>query len=321
MNKYEYTYAVARIRANEAKLLTPQQLGSVIAAPTFDEALRRVSDFGYDIGEDGYTAALQKREKETDELVFGILPDRSMLDSMIIKNDFANLKVCLKALVCDKPTDGLFTSPSVYDPYEIKKHVFDRKNDKLPECMRHADRSGYRILTQTRFAQLADSVIDRAAMEQTLLFAEKADNEVMREWAQAYVALSNIKVLYRALKAQKAESFMLRAVADCRSFDKKDIVKAAVKGEDAYFEFLSRTPFAAVAESLKRSTAEFEKRSDEYILALFGQYKNDPFGIAPIAAFRYAAHIEILDLRIILSAKHNGMSEEDIRGRVRGSDV
>lgn len=321
MNKYEYTYAVARIRANEAKLLTPQQLNSVIAAPNFDEALRRVSDFGYDIGEDGYASALEKRAKEVDELVFGILPDKTMLDCMLIKNDFANLKVCLKALVCDKPTDGLFTSPSVYDPDEIKKHVFDRKNDKLPECMRHADRSGYRILTQTHFAQLADSVIDRAAMEQTVAFAEKADNEVMREWAQAYVALSDIKVLFRALKAKKSESFILRAVAECNAFDKKDIVKAVLKGEDAFFEFMSHTPFAAVAEALKRSTAEFEKRSDEYIIDLFGRFKNDPFGIAPIAAFRYAAQIEILDLRIILSAKHNGMSEDDIRGRVRGSDV
>lgn len=321
MNKYEYTFAVARIRANEAKLLSSQQLSSVIAAPTYEEALRRVGDLGYDTDGGGYNAALEKREKEIDELVFGLVPDKTMLDSLIIKNDFANLKVALKALVCEKSTDGLFTYPSVYDPEEIKKYVFERKNDKLPECMRHADRSGYRILTQTRFAQLSDSVIDRAAMEQTLKFAEKADNEVMRELAEATVALSNIKVLYRTMKAKKEESFMLRAVAECRSFDKKDIVRAAVKGDESFFGFLSHTRFASVAEALKKSTTEFEKKSDEYLLGVLAKYKNDTFGIAPIVAFRYAARIEILDLRIILSAKHNGMSEEDIRERVRDTDV
>ena len=123
MNKYDYTYAVARIRANEAKLLSQQQLSSVIAAPTFDEALRRVSDLGYDT-DGGYIRALDKRARAVDELVFGIVPDKSMLDSLIIKNDFANLKLCLKALVCGKSTDGLLTTPSVYDPEEIKKYVF-----------------------------------------------------------------------------------------------------------------------------------------------------------------------------------------------------
>lgn len=321
MNKYEYTYAVARINANTSKLLTSQQLNSVIAAPSFDEAVRRVSDFGYGVGDGGYAAALEKRAKEVDELVFGVLPDKKMLDCMIVKNDFANLKVCLKALVGGKSTDGLFTRPSVYAPEEIKKYVFDRKNEKLPECLRHADRSAYRILTQTRFAQLADSVIDRAAMEQTMAFSEKADSPVLREWAQTYVALSDIKVLFRAIKTEKTEDFMLRAVAECSAFDKKDIVNAALKGEDAFFDFLSHTPFASLCDSLKRSAAEFEKNSDGYILALFERYKNDTFGIAPIAAFRYAAQIEILDLRIILSAKHNGMPEDEIRARVRGFDV
>lgn len=321
MNKYEYTYAVARIRANEAKLLSPQQMDSVISAPSFDEALRRVSDFGYDISDGGYVGALQKRAKEIDDLVFGVLPDKSMLDCMTVKNDFANLKVCLKALVCDKSTDGLFVSPSVYDAEEIKKCVFERKNDKLPEVLRHADRSGYRILTQTRFAQLADSVIDRAAMETTLSFAEKADNEVMRDWAEAFVALSDIKVLFRAMRSKKSESFMLRAVAECKTLDKKDAVKAALKGDDAYFDFLSHSRYDRVCASLKNSPSEFEKKCDEYILGVFAKYKNDPFGIAPIAAFRYAALLEVLDLRIILSAKHNGMAENEIRGKVRGFDV
>lgn len=320
MNKYDYTYAVARIRANEAKLLSQQQLSSVIAAPTFDEALRRVSDLGYDT-DGGYIRALDKRARAVDELVFGIVPDKSMLDSLIIKNDFANLKLCLKALVCGKSTDGLLTTPSVYDPEEIKKYVFERKNDKLPECMRHTDRSGYRILTQTRFAQLADSVIDRAAMEQTLLFAAKADNDVMREVAEAFVALTDIKVLYRTIKAKKEESFMLRAVAECADFDKKDIVRAAAKGEESFFEFLSHTPFAKTAQSLKVSPAEYEKKSDEYILGVLDRVKNDPFGIAPIVAFRFAANTELINLRIILSAKHNGMPEDSIRERVRGADV
>lgn len=317
MNQYEYAYAVGRIRANENTLMSSSQLQTVISAPTLEDAVRRITDSGYEVTDGDWKKALLKRENDAYKLIYEILPDKKMLDSIIIKNDFANLKVSLKALVCGKSTDGLFTSPSVYDAEEIKKCVFERKNDSLPECLRDADEAAYKILTQTGGAQLADSVIDKAAMEQMLLLSKKADNDVIRSVVEAFVATSNVKAVYRMIKAKKDESFMKRAVAECKSFDKDEIIKAAQKGEDAFLEFVSHTSLSSLVASLKSDTRLFEKACDEYILSAAKANKNDTFGIAPIIAFYYAIKYEVLNLNIILSAKHNGLKEDEIRGRVR----
>ena len=47
----EYVYAVARIRSAELRLLTSSVLESLLAAKSYDECLRLLSDHGWDIDE------------------------------------------------------------------------------------------------------------------------------------------------------------------------------------------------------------------------------------------------------------------------------
>lgn len=321
MKDTEYTFAVARVRSNENRLLTSQELNAVISASTYNEAVTRLNEKGYEINGNDYSPALSKKMAEFWKTVCEVLPDKSQFDSVILKNDFANLKILSKASVLGKNTDGLYESPSVYDPEEIKEAVFSRKNSLLPECLQHADRSSYRILSKTRFAQLSDSVIDRASMEWCLKTAAKGDNPILLKMAEIDAACADIKVLYRCILSEKDESFMLRAVAQCSAFDKKDIIAAAVKGMEEFLEFLSHTEYTGAAKALKESTTEFERWCDNKRISVLKDTKYEIFGIAPIVAFYYAADTEIKNVRIILSAKLNGLSEETIRARVRESYV
>lgn len=321
MKDTEYTFAVARIRSNENKLLNAQDYASVISAPSYEEAARRLSDKGYEINGVDYSGALDKRLDECWELISSVLPDPSQFDSILIKNDFANLKVAEKAFILDKSTDGLFERPSVYDPEEIKEYVFNRKNSSLPFPLQHADRSSHRILSKTRFAQLSDSVIDRASMEWSIKLAAKADHPVLLEIAEAEAALASIKVLYRCILTEKEPSFMERAVCACSYYDKERIIKAADKGMNAFLEYLSHTSLAGAGKALKESPTAFEKWSDDKITDILKCAKTEYFSIAPLAAYYYAATTEIRNVRIILSAKQGGLAEDIIRARVRESYV
>lgn len=321
MKDTEYTFAVARIRSNENKLLSSSELSSIISAPTYKDAVQRLSDKGYEINGNDYSAALMKKARERWELIYEILPDKSQFNSIIIKNDFQNLKVAAKAFFTGKETDGLFLYPSVYDPEEIKTNVFARKNSLLPECLQHADRSAYRILSKTRFAQLADSVIDRASMEWSLKTAKQSDVPFLEELAETQTALTDIKVLYRCILTNKAPSFTERAVASCAAFSKSGITAAASKGMEDFFTFLEHTDYKGAADALKSSPAEFERWCDNRLLELLKCTKTEVFGISPIVAFYYASETELKNVRIILSAKSTGQSEEVIRQRVRDSFV
>ncbi len=317
MKDTEYTFAVARIRANETRLLNAQDLNAVISAAGYEEAVRRLNDKGYHIEGTDYGAALNEKMNGEWELITSLLPDKSEFDSIILPNDFKNLKVSLKAFVCEKETAGLFSFPCVYAPDEIGKLVFERKNDKLPECLQHCDRSAYRILTQTRFAQLADSVIDRASMEWAIKTAKKADNTIMLEIAETNAAVADIKILYRCILSEKAKSFMERAVCACSAFDKNEMIDAAEKGMDAFTEFVAHTKYAKVAEALKESPTAFEKACDDTLMNVIYRGKYENFGIAALAAYYFAVKTEIMNVRIILSAKRNGLPEETIRERMR----
>ncbi len=317
MKDTDYTFAVARIRSNETRLLNAQELNAVVSSAGYDEAVRRLNDKGYEIDGLDYGAALNEKLKNEWELIESLLPDKKEFDSILLPNDFKNLKLILKAFVCEKDTDGLFSYPCVYDPEELKKLVFERKNGELPECLRHCDRSAYRILTQTRFAQLADSVIDRASMEWAIKTAKTADNTIMSEIAETVAAVSDIKILYRCILAGKARSFAERAVCECEAFDKSNIIKAALSGMDDFLDFVSHTKYSALAEALKESPTAFEKACDDALMKVLYRGKYETFGIAAVAAYYFAVKTEIMNVRIILSAKLNGLPDETIRERMR----
>lgn len=317
MKATEYTYAVANIRCNECRLLTSQELNGVIAAGTYEEAARRLNDRGYEIAGRDYAPALEKKLSGAWALLETLLPDRSQFDSLLIENDFQNLKAALKAFVCGVSAEHLVFSPSVYDPAAIREAVTQNDNEKLPEPLRHAHRSAYRILNQTRFAQLADSVVDRAAMEWSIALAQQADHPVMERIAQIRTACTDIKILYRCVKAGKAASFTERCVAACDAFDKAAVIRAAGEGMESLFDFLSHTAYDGAAQALRESPSAFEKWCDDRLTDALRGAKTDIDGIAPLAAYWFAAQNEIRNVRIILSAKCSGLPEEAVRGRVR----
>lgn len=317
MKDTEYTFAVARIRSNENRLISAQDLESVINAPSYEDAVAKLNSCGYEIKGTDYTPALNKRLNDAWQLVYEVLPDKSELDSLIIANDFANLKIALKSMVTGEQASHLYETPSVWDSAEIEKNCRARSNSRLPEPLQHADRSAYSILTKTGYAQLGDAVIDRAALEWAIKLSEKSDNSYVPAIAQMNAATADIRILYRCIKAGKARSFMERSVCACEAFDKKDIITAAEMGLDRFFEFLSHTDYSGAAAALKESTVAFEKYCDDMKIKLLRGAKTETFGIAPVIAYYYAAEAEVKNARIILSAKMNSVSADAIKARVR----
>ena len=316
MKDTDFAFAVARIRANEPKLLTSSELSAAVAAPGYEEAARRLRDKGYEIEGADYAAALEKKRAQAWALVSSVLPDPGIFDSIVIKNDFQNLKVMLKALVGGTDAAGLYASPSKYDPAALEPLVRGRQNDKLPPELQHADRSAYNILTKTRFSQLGEAVIDRAALEWRIKYAQTSGEPLLITLAHTAAALADLRVAYRCIRAGKAESFLLRSVCDCRDFSKQELVKAT-DSMAHFFDFIAHTPYAAAGEALRESPTAFEKCCDDLFTAPLQAGKYGAFGVAPIAAFHYAVQTELLNVRILLRAKLNGAPDENIRERMR----
>lgn len=317
MKDTDYVYAVGRIRVKEISLLSSSEIGRLISAKTISEAVGILNSKGYEFEGLDYENAINNQRKQTWQLMKEILPDISSMNSIIIKNDYHNLKAAVKAAVTGTDSRTFLLSPSVYNPDEIYSAVLQKKFSSLPAEMADIAWKGYDILVRTKSAQLSDAVIDKGAMEAMLAYSKNNDSEVFNNIAQWTVACTDIKILFRCIEAGKSAEFMRYAVCSCDAFSSDEIIKFAAEGMDKFFEFLEKTRYGKGAEALKESPAAFEKFCDDGLMKIINDARMTAFGIDPLVAYFIAKETELLNVRIIMSGKINDIPEEVINARVR----
>jgi len=314
----QYTYAVARIRAKETSLLSMQDLEQVLAAKTEKEAALILADKGFD-GSGTYTtpeALLTEEMDKTKKLIEELVGDVSVFDVFLYADDFHNLKAAVKTAIGSE-RDGIFASGGSVDVDTIKEAVKLRDFSILPEMMRDAAEEALDVLMKTGDGQKADIIIDKACLNAIKKAGSKADNEMIKNYAELTVALSDIKIAARGAVMKKSEGFIKSALAECETVDISSLSKAASEGEEELFEYLMHTSYGGAAEALKISFSEFEKWCDNIIMTEIKKQKSNPFTIAPVAAYYLAREIEIKAVRIVLSGVINKLNDNSVRERLR----
>ena len=202
MRDTDYTYAVARIRANEPTLLRAVDVEQMISAPDCPE----ITD-------------IDEKVAETWRLITEILPQPGELDFLIIKNDFHNLKALLKSIFTGGDPSAYFMRPAVFEPAEMAEALREKRFDGLPACMAGCAEEAYELLAKTLDGQLADAVIDRQCLETTLAMAKATENDFAFTLAQMMCAFANAKITLRAAKTGKGQAFLDRALYGCPAID------------------------------------------------------------------------------------------------------
>ena len=318
MKDTEYAFGVAKIRANENRLLSTAVLESVITAQSYSDALKILSDSGFgNFNENNVDEVLSDRAEQMFSLVRECAPDVKSLDFLIVKNDFHNAKTVLKAHITGSDYESFLLSPHITDVKCIKDAVEKKQYDSVPEYMRDALKEAYQAITKTLDGQLADIILDRAALEAQILLAKQAHDEFSIGLANLMTALSDIKIIFRASSMLKPREFYEQSVANCDMLDKNELTEAALNGTNAIADYISAHGFEKIAESRKKSFAAFEKCIDDELIGYVRDAKYHSLGVSPLVAFSLACDNEIKNVRIVLSCKKNGFAEENIRERVR----
>ena len=83
MRETEYTYAVARIRANEQKMLSKSDLDLLISSDSYDAALRILSDKGWPDAAGGSVYDICELEmKKTRDFIAESVPDIKVFNAL-----------------------------------------------------------------------------------------------------------------------------------------------------------------------------------------------------------------------------------------------
>lgn len=318
MNELDYTYAVARIRCNESKLLSQEKLEQLICASDFSEAFKRLGDFGYETHENApVSQVLSTERKKAWELLCEIAPDKKELEFLTVRNSFMNLKAALKSVVSRQAADEFFVEPANVDDAVLVKAVTEKNFSLLPDYMAETASLCYDILTANDDGQLSDSVIDKKSLETYLEFAKRSKNSVLCDIAEFTVASTDIKIAYRSALTKKDGDFLNAALAECSDINIEALKKAATLGVESVLELVSGTKYAEAAELLKASPTAFEKWCDDAVISKVISAKYNAFGILPLMGYYLAKENEVKTVRIIMAAKESGLSQTVIRERVR----
>ncbi len=314
----QYTYQVARIHAIEASLLTITDLEQILGAKDEKEAINILSEKGFSgLGTYKDTPTLLKEEREkTKKLIKSLVPDSKDFDIFLLKEDFHNLKAAIKAFFSGE-REGIFSEGGSLDIELIKNAVKENNFSNLPENMQKAGEEALSALAKTGDGQLADIIIDKALLNATFEAGKNSTCETVREYAELFVALSDIKIAFRGAKMNKSFEFLRRCLAKCESLDIEKLAECASRGEDALSEFIEYTPYSECLGIIKKSYTEFEKWCDNKIMSVILKQKTNPFTIAPIVAYYHARETEIGAVRLVLSGVLNGLDENLIKERLR----
>ena len=318
MVSQDFTYAVSRIRMKETKLLTRKDIDRLIAQQDYPSVITALAEFGYNCEKTKDSSDILAEELEKLwSLMEELVEDMSVFDVFRIQNDYHNLKVSVKAVYSDKTVSSMLISGGTIEGEIIYQCVKNRDYKVLPEILAQTAQKALNIILKTGDGQLCDTVIDKASLDALADIRGNSLYEVLKDYAELYIASANIKIAVRGSKLNKNLEFFRQALAECLTLNKELLAKSAAKGFDEVCAYLSKTKYKDALDYMKTSVASFEKWCDDLLIKDMKKQKSDPFTIGPLVAYIIAKQNEIKAIRLILIAKLNRLDDSKINERIR----
>lgn len=325
MGKQDLTYAVARIRALETKMLSEDDLNRLLSCPTEDDAVEMLLSMGWGNGEDakdGETILEHELEK-TWETVRGMVNDMSRLDVLSYKDLHHNIKSAMKQVASGKELPETYIENSFYSYDELISIIREKAWHRFPDFLQKPAEEAYDMLVNTGDGQMLDIMMDRTCLESIYEAGKRSDSDIVKKYAKETVGVTDIKIAVRCCRTGKDADFTEAALARRPDIgiDVDKLIKAALTGEGAIIEYIEETDYHDGAQALKNSMSEFECWCDNRIIDLIKPELRNTGGIGPVFAYIYGRENELKSVRNILMGKRSGLPTEEIRERVRKTYV
>lgn len=315
----DYVYSVSYIRAIETKLLSDSDFESMILADSFDSAARVLVDKGYSdskITENNLDAVLKRQSELSWDEVLWAAPKENLTKILIFKNDFHNLKAVLKCIASGKSNfSDYILEPSTID-YKIYVSAAANGNfTELPSHMSSCAKKAYELLNETGDGGISEAIIDKACMDYMYKYAKESGSEFLEGFIKLQNTFYNIKIAKRAENAKKDKEFLQNSLAENSNINILGLISSVLS--HSVTEYIASSGMEDVAEKLNISYSEFEKYADNKISQYLKDTKYIIMGVEPLISYILRKQTEIQNVRVILSAKLNGISPDIIRNRIR----
>ena len=334
-----YAYAVARIRGLETRLLDRQWIErllaedaagalSVLADSAFQEALADI-DRPEDL-EGGLIRALA----ETLSTVSALSPEPALIDLFRLRWDFRNLKSLVKASLLKLGEEGaglsdhelgLTDGVGTTDVAVLRKALQDGDYVALPAVLADVARAAAGAFRDSGEMARVDREFDLAMWAHHLTVAAENGNEFLVDYFRVEIDLLNIKTFIRAKEAGLDRTDLLRAFIPGGTVDLSLLEAHLGEPVDAFARSLEYGSFGALAPIFREWNGEsahmLELACDNILLDYVERARTIAYGIEPLVAFILVRQLEIKLVRAAMAAKLDGISRDELEGRLRAVHV
>lgn len=319
----------ARIRVYESRLLQSDQFERMLQATTFEEAARVLKDTPYrnDVDElletRDYDALLTKELQRVYEEMFALSPDPALVELFSLRYTYHNLKVFFKAKITGENFDSLLIPIGKESLGLYRQAVQDGTSEVLDKPYLDSIQEVSSAEEEYHDIQSVDIILDRRYFTHLRWLAEQIGNEEILEFVKYFIDLNNLSTLSRAIKQQKSRNFLVTILSSSGNIPKESLVELGKESLVSAGKRLSEGAFSKIVQaSLNKETHELspvkiDLETDNAIMDEMKKAKLKPFGPFPLMAFIHAKETEVKNVRLILAAKENGLSEESVRERMR----
>lgn len=314
-------YGVAMVRSHEAGLIDEESMDKLVQLDS-KSAMRFLSEKGYGGGEelpiDSFERLIEAELKKTYELINEITPDKRQTDIFLLAGDMHNLKMLLKLKCLNSSDEAVLSDGGIIDRKTVRAMVDSGDYYGLPESIAEGIKSA-----AEKFEQDKDPVRFSVAVDELYCsYAIKNGSAFVKEYFTAKADFDNLLTLLRARRMGRDRGFINGALLSEGSIDKSvflDCMDVSVEllADKLVPDGCARAMREGLAEAAKTGKLyPIERERDNYLISLARRGKGEFADIAPIIGYLLAREQEAKCLRLILTLKRNGISEDIIKERL-----
>lgn len=325
MSQQSYLYASARISVLEKGLLSEETVKRM-AEGSLEDAMRVLLEAHYgglpEASADDCERMIESERLRTARTIAEISPEPQLTDLLLLSTDAHNLKTLIKSRMLGRAGD-MWQEGGLYSREKLSACVQGGSYALLPPEMADALHELERKLRTDPQPQVVSVMVDYGYLTYACRVARSLKEPLARDFFEALCDFSNVLTFLR-----------LRAMGAARE-DMKDMLlpeagiphRALLDAYDLSADALARALTGSKANTaIQRGLADMllsgnigmlEKERDNYLMSLVRSHRHENETIYPVVGYYLARDREAKAVRLILTAKRNGLDDAVIMERLR----
>lgn len=325
-------YSNSRVKAKEIGFIDSEKITRMCHAENLKSAVRILmeSNYGGGVMTDNpyeYEKILVSEERNLNEFMSEILPEKSGVEVFLLKIDYHNAKAFLKAWAQDKEANPDELMSGGVNPIDrIKQGIYENANI-LPSEMANAviELKAKRVGSGIAPREI-DVCLDKAYYSNCVSIASHAKDKNIKKYVKSSIDIANISVFFRTKRINDKRMFS-ELFLDGGSISYESLEKLFDESYEIISDKMKFTDISALISLACRemqsggSLVAFERDSDNYLLDIFKDSRHDIFSVSPMAGYYLAKKYEIKTLRTILICIKNNVSIDLAKERLRANYI